>query len=175
MQALTTREIAALTGLDEKVVRKDVEQGVVQTTHPPRFSEGSLVYFFARALFTFQLSTKDRKRLHQLICEALEVGSEQLQLGRGWSLDLVALSSEVGARREAFERWKAALVVRDDVLGGEPVFPNSRLAVRHVGGMLNRGAPPQEVLEDYPYLTSQDLDFAVLYTLAYPKLGRPRA
>lgn len=175
MKTLTTREVAAFAGLDEKVVRKDLEQGVVQAASPPRFSEGSLVYFFARALFTFQLSTQDRKRLHQLICEALEEGSEQLQLGRGWSLDLVSLSGEVSARREAFEQWKEALVVRDDILGGEPVFPNSRLAVRHVGGMLNRGAPQQEVLEDYPYLTPQDLDFAVLYTLAYPKLGRPRA
>jgi uncharacterized protein (DUF433 family) len=61
------------------------------------------------------------------------------------------------------------------ILGGEPVFPGSRLAVRHVGEMLGRGGEPREIWEDYPYLTEEDLAFARLYTLAYPKMGRPRA
>ena len=29
-----------------------------------------------------------------------------------------------------FERWRSTLVTRDDILGGEPVFPKSRVAVR---------------------------------------------
>ena len=66
---------------------------------------------------------------------------------------------------DAFERWRAKLVVDDRVLGGEPVFPKSRLAVRHIGGMLLRGASRDEVREDYPYLDAIDLDFAVRLVL----------
>jgi uncharacterized protein (DUF433 family) len=40
--------------------------------------------------------------------------------------------------------------------------------------MLARGAPAAEVREDYPDLTDADLDFARLYTAAYPRIGRPR-
>jgi uncharacterized protein (DUF433 family) len=64
---------------------------------------------------------------------------------------------------DTFERWRANLVVDARILGGEPVFPKSRLAVRHVGETLLRGAAPDEVREDYPYLEALDLDFAVRF------------
>ena len=65
-------------------------------------------------------------------------------------------------------------MTRDDILGGEPVFVGSRLAVRHVGGMLAQGTDLSEVQEDYPYLTERDIEFARLYVAAYPRMGRPR-
>jgi uncharacterized protein (DUF433 family) len=61
-------------------------------------------------------------------------------------------------------------VTDNAILGGEPVFPKSRLAVRHIGEMLLGGASRDEVREDYPYLSDRDLDFAVAYTQ-----GRPSA
>jgi uncharacterized protein (DUF433 family) len=66
---------------------------------------------------------------------------------------------------DGFESWRAKLVVDAHVLGGEPVFPNSRLAVRHVGEMVLRGASRDEVREDYPYLEAIDLEFAVRFVL----------
>jgi uncharacterized protein (DUF433 family) len=71
---------------------------------------------------------------------------------------------------DRFEEWKAQLVTDNAILGGEPVFPKSRLAVRHIGEMLLGGASRDEVREDYPYLSDRDLDFAVAYTQ-----GRPSA
>ena len=47
--------------------------------------------------------------------------------------------------------------------GGAVTFPNSRLTVRHVGGMVERGIDAQEILEDYPYLNLTDLKFARLF------------
>lgn len=69
-----------------------------------------------------------------------------------------------------FETWKAKLIEDDNILGGEPVFPKSRLAVRQVGEMLLRGADPDEIKEAYPYLEDQDIEFAPLYTQAYPRV-----
>lgn len=70
---------------------------------------------------------------------------------------------------ESFERWKRNLVERKDVLGGEPVFPNSRLAVRHVGEMARRGAPVAEIIEDYPSLGEQDVEFAMRYVIEHSR------
>jgi uncharacterized protein (DUF433 family) len=87
---------------------------------------------------------------------------------------LASAVHEIESRIERFARWKKKLVIRDDILGGEPVFPRSRLAVRHVGEMARRGAPVKEILEDYPYLEPQDVEFAKQFVTAYPRAGRPR-
>jgi uncharacterized protein (DUF433 family) len=174
MLALTTTEAAALTGLDERAVRKDVEHGILDAGSPPRFAEVALVYLRACASFAFHLDARDRKRLYTDIADALARGRARLELGPGWTLDVAAVASALRAHVTDFEAWRGALVTRDDILGGEPVFPGSRLAVRHIGEMLARGASPDEVREDYPQLTERDVEFARLFTVAYPRIGRPR-
>lgn len=174
MLALTTTEAAALTGLDERAVRKDVEHGILDAGSPPRFAEVALVYLRACASFSFHLDARDRKRLYTDIADALEQGLTRLDLGPGWTLDVAAVAADLRQRVAEFEAWRGALVTRDDILGGEPVFPGSRLAVRHVGEMLARGADHAEVREDYPYLTDRDIELAGLFAVAYPRIGRPR-
>jgi uncharacterized protein (DUF433 family) len=174
MLALTPTEAAALTGLDERAVRKDVEHGILDAGTPPRFAEVALVYLQARASFTFHLDARDRKRLYSDIADALERGHRRVDLGPGWTLDVAAVASDLRRRVADFEAWRCSLVTRDDILGGEPVFPGSRLAVRHVGEMLARGADVGEVREDYAELTERDIEFARIFAVAYPRIGRPR-
>ena len=64
---------------------------------------------------------------------------------------------------------------KSEVLGGKPVFRGTRLSVDHIGKMYGRGKSLANILEDYPYLTEQDVRFAHLYHLSHPTLGRPRA
>ena len=85
-----------------------------------------------------------------------------------------AVVEEVEERTGRFEAWKHQLVIDDRILGGEPVFPRSRLAVRNVGGMRLRGASIDEIRRDYPYLSVEDIEFARMYASAYPRIGRPR-
>src|SRR5262249_15995370 len=84
------------------------------------------------------------------------------------------ISEELSSKIDGFLAWKRQLVTDPNLLGGEPAFPKSRLAVRHIGMMILRGADPAELREDYPYLTSDDLEQSVLYTKAYPRVGGPR-
>lgn len=67
----------------------------------------------------------------------------------------------------AFVRWQASLTSDRNIMGGEAVFPDSRLSVRHIGGMLERGERSAVILEDYPYLSERDLIFAHLYVKVY--------
>jgi len=80
----------------------------------------------------------------------------------------MARRSKPLAGTDRFEAWKRTLIVDDAILGGEAVFPRTRLAVRHVGEMLLRGVAPAEIVEDYPYLKKEDLDFARMYASAKP-------
>lgn len=174
MHALTTTEAAALTGLDERAVRKDVEHGILRAGSPPRFTEAALVYLRACASFAFHLETRDRRRLHDEIVDALARGRARVDLGPGWTLDVAGVACELRERLAAFEEWRAGIVTREDVLAGEPTFAGTRLAVRRIGELLLRGTDPAEVRADHPELTDRDLEFARLYTVAYPRLGRPR-
>lgn len=78
--------------------------------------------------------------------------------------------------------WTAALyssgldnrIERDpERMGGAPVFKGTRIPVRHIGLMANNGAPIEEILEDYPELEKEDIEFARLFVEANPLMGRP--
>jgi uncharacterized protein (DUF433 family) len=62
----------------------------------------------------------------------------------------------------------------DSVLGGAAVFRDTRISVLHIGKMAERGVSVEEILEDYPNLTEDDVKFARLYFRARPFVGRPR-
>ncbi|MEL6463144.1 MAG: DUF433 domain-containing protein [Cyanobacteria bacterium J06641_2] len=89
-------------------------------------------------------------------------------------LQLDAISNELSELINRFNDWKKSLVTNPAIMGGETVFPSSRLTVRHIGTMLERGESKEVIREDYPYLSEQDMDFALIYTRAYPVIGRPK-
>jgi len=176
-ESLTVTEVAALARLEERRVRKEVEHGVLDRHDPLRFDFRELVYFFALNALGIQFGVDERKSLHRKIDSALAEHRPpaRIEVSPVLELRLDRVARDAKTRLDSFRAWKDRLVVRPEVLGGEPAFPKSRLAVRHVGGMLLRGASPQEVLEDYPYIDEQDLEFARVFAQAYPRMGRPRA
>jgi uncharacterized protein (DUF433 family) len=62
-----------------------------------------------------------------------------------------------------FLQWKANLVTDSSILGGETVFPNSRLSVNRIGMRLKNGESTAVIKEDYPYLSDDDLKFSLMY------------
>nr|WP_217895240.1 DUF433 domain-containing protein [Sphingomonas sp. CDS-1] len=61
-----------------------------------------------------------------------------------------------------------------DVLGGTPVIRGTRVPVHDIAAAMAAGAVEEEILEDYPSLTRDKLDLAILYAEANPLRGRPR-
>jgi uncharacterized protein (DUF433 family) len=178
METFTTAEISALFGVDERRVRKDVEHGIIGATNPPRFRFADVVYFVTVKAMKLELSVGDRKRLHDMLVELMSKTTKvpsTIELSPVVYLKIEPVVREARTRSSRFDAWKRLLVEDPGILAGEPVFPKSRLAVRHVGDMLRGGTPVDEIREDYPYLTDDDVEFAPLYTVAYPRLGRPRA
>jgi len=102
---------------------------------------------------------------------------QKVQVSPVLEIKLNEVTEEVQGKLKRFEAWKSKIVTDPDIMGGEPVFPKRRLTVRHIGAMMLRERPDtlQEIREDYPYLKREDIEFAKLFTVAYPKVGRPRA
>jgi len=174
--AFTTTEAAALLDLPERQIRKEFEHGLLSSKTRPRISFSSLVYLLTLKQIGLDLGVADRKRLLKAVRNALAHGAqpEAVSLTTVLTLQIGTVVRDVESKVKAFDDWKGKLVSSPDILGGEPVFPRSRLAVRHVGAIAERGETVEHILEDYPYITARDVEFARTFTRAYPRAGRPR-
>lgn len=62
-----------------------------------------------------------------------------------------------------YQQWKRKLIQDPEIMGGETVFPNSRITVRRIAALVERGEDPSVILEDYPGLKPLDFEFAPIY------------
>jgi uncharacterized protein (DUF433 family) len=177
-------EAAALGGVAVETVRKEIERKIIRPKrvgHRKRRAIAlelcDLYYLRVLSRLDLELPARARTRIHDAIVEHCASHSRRAELVISGLLTLKIrdAQAEVRDRIRRFERWQKKLRERSDVLGGEVTFPNSRLAVRHVGELLERGEEPGVVREDYPYLSDEDLEMARLFVRAYPHVGRPKA
>lgn len=115
---------------------------------------------------------------HSLIFEkpsALLPPCGNIQLGDYFFLNVDQIRADLNPRADLYARGLSRIEEKSDTLGGEAVFRNTRLPVRHVGGMAAKGEAVEDIVLDYPYLDEDDVAFAVLYHEAHPYVGRPRS
>jgi uncharacterized protein (DUF433 family) len=182
--ALTTAEAAALLEIPSPRVWKEVERVFrvfEDLPSPPRLSMGDVVYLKALTeLDVLAPSLEGRKLFYSRIRTAMAAKTplvDELPLvenGDSFRFKLRAVVEAIWERITAFDAWKTAKVLVDPaILAGEPVFRGSRLSVRHIGQLAARESIAT-ILEDYPYLVTDDVFFASWYNRAYPRVGRPR-
>ena len=58
-----------------------------------------------------------------------------------------------------YESWASNLTVDPEVMGGAPVFPGTRVTVKRIG-KLAEYASVTEICEDYPTISSKDIEYA---------------
>jgi uncharacterized protein (DUF433 family) len=183
---LTLKETALLAGVSEKSIRHELADKVVQ----PRRSEGKRLQFGASEVFyfrllselRFELKKSDRKDLFLLLTGGkAEQGAwrrekDRLMLTGGVLTELrtAKLWRELTKRLALFYQGRRRVVSRPEILGGEPVFEGTRISVRHVGQLVRKGVPESELLEDFPALRKQDLEFAGLFVALGRPPGRPK-
>jgi uncharacterized protein (DUF433 family) len=105
------------------------------------------------------------------------------EVDREWSMRINAvftvnwdaLVEDIGPRIDLYRQGLGRVREDDAILGGEPVFKGTRLAVRHIAGMRAQGESVERIVEDYPRLSPDDVVFAELYAQAHPPLGRPKS
>jgi len=177
----TAAEAAALSGLLKKSVHKEFDHRILSSSdeHERRLSLADLVYL--RVLKSEEVlhahKVPIRATLYTRIVDTLSERSNErfVRVGELLSLDISIPRAEMESLTKRFFQWKSALTQDPAVMNGEPVFPGSRVTVRHIGAIIERGEAEAVVREDYPNLTDEDVEFAPIFVQAYPRVGRPAA
>jgi uncharacterized protein (DUF433 family) len=169
-------EAAALIEISPKRIYKEIEHCIIPAGTPnrDRLSFGTLVYLRALKEINFDFSVSYRIHLHEALQTAWEQQISTLEFGKFFTLKVSEIGQELKILIDRFEAWKAKLVSNPNTLGGEIVFPGSRLSVQRIGGSLERGETLAVLQENYPYLTDEDFHFTRIYVKAYPVQGRPK-
>lgn len=180
----TIAETAALIGLEERQIWNELEKRVIKTRRSgsePRVTYAAFVYlaWFRDAARTWPRSFSPalRAELVEAIADSIAEPTPPQQVTVRGLLSISVTKAQSDWEKAArFRKWRDTIVTDNAIKGGEAVFPNSRVSVRHVGKLLQRGpAARREVGEDYPFLTDDDLEFAPIFVRASPRVGRPIA
>ncbi len=55
-----------------------------------------------------------------------------------------------------------------EIMAGAPVFRGTRVPVYLIADMIEQGTPIDEILDGYPSLTREMVEYAEIYAIAYP-------
>lgn len=182
---LSLKETAILSGAPEKAIRHELASRVVRASRSGgrrHFSPREVVYFFLVNELPVGLDKTLRKELFELLAANKEREGrwrrEAHQLVLEGDVVVVLATDDVVKRLEerigTFLRGRSRVVSRPEVLGGEPVFEGTRISVRFVGNRARKGEPLAVLLEDYPALKAEDIEFARMYVALGRPPGRPR-
>lgn len=183
--ALSLKEAAILSGAPEKTIRHELAAHVVRATRSRgrrRFGPREVVYFSLVNGLPVGLDKTQRKELFELLAANKERSGrwrrEEHRLVLDGDVPVVLPTDEIvkriTERVRSFLRGRARLTSRPEVLGGEAVFEGTRISVRFVGERAKRGEPLDILLEDYPALDMNDVEFARTYVELGRPPGRPR-
>jgi uncharacterized protein (DUF433 family) len=179
------KEAAALAGLSERLIRNEIDRGVIRLDRksPARgaalsLPEGAIFYFRLLKDVPVKLPRIDRRDLFRLLASGSKrIGDWRYDRGtlrRGiLVLDARAVRDELMHRLRAYAAGRKRLASDPSSLGGEKVFAGTRLSVRHIGRLALRGVPVEEIRADFPALGDDDVAFAALYARMKPGPGRP--
>jgi uncharacterized protein (DUF433 family) len=103
------------------------------------------------------------------------VGCDLMELDSYVYLDFNKVWRDLTPRVDLYAKGLSRVDEKLNIFSGDAVFKNTRLPVRHIGKLAASGERLESILEDYPYLGADDVNFAVLYHEAHPAVGRPRA
>jgi uncharacterized protein (DUF433 family) len=128
----------------------------------PSYRQENAIYLYAHHHFSERLSSSLVSR-----CDRMKIDDYLF-------IDFDRVLDDSAPRVDLYAKGLSRIEEKPGTLGGEAVFNGTRLPVRHVGKMFASGEPLNDILEDYPYLTGDDVTFARLYSEAHPIVGRPR-
>jgi uncharacterized protein (DUF433 family) len=190
-ELFSVNEAAAIAEVSPETIRTALEKKSVKPSHKRKtgkavrhqFSVGDVLLVKLLVEFPFPLSRQDKESLAQILARGDTKASHWSKEGadivyRSGKIQLLveckSFRKTVAKNLAAFRWGRRRIVSSPEVLGGEPVFRGTRIPVQHVAALFRKGAPEQEIVEDFPSLSERDLAYARLFSRFGEKPGRPR-
>jgi uncharacterized protein (DUF433 family) len=175
---ITVKEAAFAEGVSVKAVNQAIDREHIQTLPLRRATDaarrgvgpGEAVY-----LTVSQLLAPEVRRKVYLSFRGRDLPElpRRLDVG-GVVLELEGVIQKVEARLSLLSSMQERVEVDPEIRGREPVFRGTRIPIHAIARKQALGSTREELLEDYPKLTGDDLELAARYAELYPRRGRPR-
>lgn len=176
VEAAFVTELSRKT-IDQAIDRREVSPLLAADAGAPPRSLGypELVYLRMRREVGETLSASARQRLYAELRQYLPENPrlENVEIGPV-SIRLTDAVRAVRDRLAQIRRARRFVSIRPDVRAGEPVVRGTRVPVHVLADLAAQGAPRAELLEDYPAVTPEALDAALLYARLHPRRGPRR-
>jgi len=82
-------------------------------------------------------------------------------------------SRKVSSSDQKPERIRTLVQSDPEIMAGAPVFRGTRVPVYLIADMIEQGTPIDEILDGYPSLTREMVEYAGIYATTHPRRGRP--
>lgn len=186
-EVVSATEAAAVAGLSLRDVHRVIDEEIVPSDFIRPEGRRTLLASVL-PLITFYFGTADRLTANErhgvIIKLAKRLRAANRVDWRGWDVwavtdDYLTVDAGPFVRRaeEGLERLAAAreiVVSSPEILSGMLVVKGTRVPVYDVAASLAAGCSVEEVQEDYPSLTTEQVELCGLYAKANPPRGRPR-
>jgi uncharacterized protein (DUF433 family) len=175
--AYTTAEVAFLLREPIKAVKKALDEGPVEAglarkpgARPVReIAWSDLLYLFAIRSLKDELTPKARTDFYHALKATPIDRVHEVRFGR-ISVAIDDLKTEVEKRARELAHLAQMVEFRED---GEAILKGTRIEAHRIAALLAGGMTPEQVAEDYPSLSLDQIATAKAYSEAYPKSGRP--
>jgi uncharacterized protein (DUF433 family) len=174
--AFSPSEAALVTGVPLKQVNRIVDAGLLRGAAESRagmrviLGRGLVGLKFAHETSSL-LAPEGRRRLVKRILQQPAVKTLE---ENALTVDVRPMKTAIRRGLSTLERAKKMVAVDAEVLGGTPCFKGTRIPIHDIAAMIRNGDQKSAVLKEYPQLTSEQIDLAIIYVAAYPRRGRPR-
>lgn len=183
---LTIKEAAHLAGVAARRIEKDCEEGIVPRRKTKLWMRETLAAHvpmhavaYARAMHSLdgiKMEKKSKQRVWRFLLSSKKAKFGSLELSPGLMLNLDPLVSEVWGRTRVYlETRHEHLVVDPEIFGGEPILKGTRITCQSVLGRIEGGETLEDLVEDYPEISMEAFEAALVYAKAHPPRGRPSA
>ncbi|HXZ14433.1 MAG TPA: DUF433 domain-containing protein [Roseiarcus sp.] len=172
----TAAEAAFVLREPVRAVKKALDAGPVRPVllrragAPVRAIEWrDLFYLYAVRALRDELTPKARTEFYQALQRVPIEQHDEVRFGR-FRISVSDLVKEVERRTTDLAALANKVEFRTD---GEPLLKGTSVEVYRIAALLEGGAAIEQILEDYPSLSGNQVETAQAYAEAYPKAGRP--
>jgi len=179
----TPREVAELSGATKATVEKAIEEKILASRMVKRgrrerrvLSAHAVAYAKIIGAVKYRLDLPMKRRLAAKLATlgSADMKATRFELEPAVEMDIGRLVGDAMERAERYGVARDKLIVEDDdILGGTPVIRGTRMSVYSVLGRIRDGETVAEILSDYPELTREAVEAAVIYARSHPLVGRP--
>ena len=82
-------------------------------------------------------------------------------------------STKMSSKDQTKERHRTLVQSDPEIMAGAPVFRGTRVPVYLIAEMIEQETPIDEILDGYPSLTREMVEYAEIYATGHPRHGRP--